>query len=451
MRVHRHLLPAITAGTLVLAGLYAASVPSHAADTSAAQPPSSEAAGENTRTVEYFPSTHGEGRHRQVPATVPQWIRQSRSAPTVSPGKTRVTALQRTGAPDDRLDVVVIGDGYTAGQQSDFEADARTKLNAIFQIEPYRSYRGLFNFWLVDAISNQSGVTGDPTRDVVKDTAVSSYFYCDDTERLLCVDEQKVDSYAQRAPDSDIVFVIANSTKYGGAGYSGLSSTAGHTGIATMSSDNPSSYLIGAHELGHSIGLLGDEYEDGGGDRYPGPEPTEPNLTTQTAADMQDHRTKWYRWIGESDPSGGTVGAYEGGGYHHHGIYRPTENSIMRSLSNDRFNLPGQEAMIEGFYRHASLVTARTPTVGTLDASDPLRVSVPRLPRDGLSDVRVHWYVDGVEVQKAVGRHSVTPRALRISPGTHTVTATATDDTSALREPAARQAASTSVSWQISE
>ncbi|WP_405578970.1 M64 family metallopeptidase [Streptomyces sp. NBC_01092] len=426
----------------------AAAIPAPAASTSAAANAHSPSSAD-ARTVEYFPDQHGEGRHRQVPVTVPQRIRQAQSAPAVPLGDTRVTALQRTGSADGRLDVVIIGDGYAAGQQADLEADARTTLDSIFQIEPYRSYRGLFNFWLVKAVSNQSGVSGDPTQDVVRDTAVSSYFYCDGVERLLCVDERKVDSYARKAPDSDVVFVIANSTKYGGAGYSGLTSTAGHTGIATMSSDNPSSYLIGAHELGHSIGLLGDEYQDGGGDRYPGPEPTEPNLTMQTAADMRYYRTKWYRWIGRSDPSGGTVDAYEGGGYHNKGIYRPTENSIMRSLSNNKFNLPGREAMIAGFYRHATLLTPGISTARTLGASTTLRVSLAPLLGDSLSDVRVHWYVDGVQVREALGRRAVTPSALGIDQGTHTVTAKAVDHTSALREPASRQAASSSVTWRI--
>ena len=73
--------------------------------------------------------------------------------------------------------------------------------------------------WSVDAVSNQSGVSGDPGKDVVKDTALKSYFWCDDIERLLCVDTAKVESYAAKAPDADLVVVLSNSTKYGGAGY----------------------------------------------------------------------------------------------------------------------------------------------------------------------------------------------------------------------------------------
>ncbi|WP_372350551.1 M64 family metallopeptidase [Streptomyces sp. KL116D] len=438
MRVRTPLFTAIAAGSLAIAALGAAGSATHAA------------ADEGRRTVEYFPDSRGEGRHTQVPAAVPAKIARAKEAPAKTPGATIVTPLQRTGPSDGRLDLVIIGDGYTADQQADFQADARSKLDAIFAIEPYKSYQGLFNFWLVDAVSNESGVSGDPTEDVVKDTAVSSYFFCDDIERLVCVDEKKVDAYAQQAPDSDIVFVVSNSTKYGGAGYSGLTSTAGHTGIATMSSDNDRSYLIGAHELGHSIGLLADEYQYAGYGTYPGPEPVEPNTTQQTAEGMLNTKTKWYRWLGESDPSGGTVGAYEGGGYYEYGIYRPTQNNIMRALDTDKFNLPGREAMIAGFYRDADLLTARTATNRTLRATDVLRVDLAPLSRDGLSDVSVSWSVDGVEVPSAQGRKVLNATALGVRKGTHKVTATAVDRSAALRDPAIREAASNSVTWTVS-
>ncbi|MFJ8826159.1 M64 family metallopeptidase [Streptomyces sp. NPDC102467] len=436
MRVRTPLVTAVAAGSLAIAALGAAGTTARA-DTDG-----------GTRTVEYFPDSHGEGRHARVPTSVPERISRLKQAPATAPDATKVTPLQRTGPSDGRLDLVIIGDGYTAGQQADFEEDAQAKLDAIFAIEPYKSYKGLFNFWLVDAVSNDSGVSGDPTQDVVKDTAVSSYFFCSDTERLLCVDEKKVDTYAQQAPDSDIVFVVSNSTKYGGAGYSGLTSTAGHTGIATMSSDNDRSYLIGAHELGHSIGLLADEYQYAGYGTYPGPEPTEANTTMRTADDMLNTRTKWYSWLGQNDPSGGTVGAYEGGGYYEYGIYRPTENSIMRSLDTDQFNLPGREAMIAGFYRDAALLTAGTSTARTLHTSSTLRVDLAPLPT-GLSDVKVRWYVDGVEVRRAAGQQALKASALGVHKGTHTVTAKAVDRTAALRDPAARRAATDSVSWTV--
>ncbi|WP_405635764.1 M64 family metallopeptidase [Streptomyces sp. NBC_00056] len=440
----RPLPAALLAGVLAAAALGGAGLASGHADAAEA----AGGSGTGTRTVEYFADSHGEGRHVQVPAAVPAEIRKERRAPATAAPDGEVTALQKTGPSEGRLDLVIMGDGYTADQQEDFRQDAESKLDSIFAIEPYKSYKGLFNFWLVNTVSNESGVSGDPTQDVVKDTALSSYFFCDDVERLLCINEKKVDSYAQQAPDSDIVFVVSNATKYGGAGYSGLQSTAGHTGIATMSSDNDRSYLIGAHELGHSIGLLADEYQYAGYGRYPGAEPVEPNTSILTADGMSGAKAKWYRWLGESDPAGGTVGAYEGGGYYEYGIYRPTQNSIMRALDTEQFNLVGREAMIAGFYRDADVLTARTPTTRTLRPQDHIRVDLAPLAK-GLSDVRVHWYVDGVEVRRAAAEHAVTGKELGARKGTHTVTATAVDNSASLRDPAAIRAASNSVSWTV--
>lgn len=51
-------------------------------------------------------------------------------------------------------------------------------------------------------------------------------------------------------------------------------------------------------------------------------------------------------------PDGGRVGAYVGG-YYTTGLNRPTDGSLMR-FHGKPFNLPGVEAMIAGFYRHAS-------------------------------------------------------------------------------------------------
>jgi hypothetical protein len=357
-----------------------------------------------------------------------------------------VKAFQRTGPASGRLDLVVMGDGYTADQQGDFAADAREKLEAIFAIEPYRSYRGLFNIWLVEAASPESGVTGDPTADVTRETALGSYFFCDGIERLLCVDPDAVTAHARRAPAADIVFVVANSTKYGGAGYTFTTPPDGATykGIATMSSDNERSYLIGAHELGHSIGNLADEYQYAGYGAYPDPETDAVNLSVRPDLGT----TKWHRWAGEQDPTGSVVGTYEGGGYYETGIFRPTQTSLMRTLASTEFNLVGREAMIAGFYAHADALTSRMPT--GVPVAPGTRLTVELAPLTGISAPRVTWYADGKRVERATGDLSVTPRELGIrGGGVHTVTARATDESVALRDPAARGAAANSLTWVV--
>lgn len=390
--------------------------------------------------LEYFPGPGAQPRQVTVPAdTSKRSARPTGTPPTVK-------ALQHTGPVSRRLDLVVMGDGYTAYEQGEFATDVSDKLAEIFGIEPYRSYRGLFNVWAVNTVSPDAGVSGDPTADVMKDTALGTYFFCDDLERLLCVDTDKVTHYAALAPAADIVFVIAKSAKYGGAGYSSddLPSASPFHGLATMSSDNDRSYLIGAHELGHSIGHLADEYQYTGYGAYPyTEEPAAANLTLR----RDPGATKWFRWLGAQDPTDSIVGTYEGGGYYEKGIHRPPETSIMRTLTSTEFNVVGREAMIAGFYADADALTSSLPRNRPLEHWR--RITVRLAPLSGLADLELTWSIDGRPVPSATDRQSVTPHELGVRRRDHEITATVTDHTTAIRDPALRAQTSNSRTWTL--
>ncbi len=397
-----------------------------------------------TQRVEYFTEPGGHPHHRTVAAspTPPRQLLR----PSVK-GDGAVTSIVNNGPVGNKLDVVFIGDGYTASQQEAFHAAVRTKWQKMSAVEPYASYRGLFNVWAVDAVSRDSGVSGDPAQGIVKNTALNSGFYCDGVERLLCVDTNKVESYAAKAPAADLVVVLSNSTKYGGAGYNDVKSQVGYDGIATASSDNDKSDQVAVHETGHSLGKLADEYQYDESGTYTGAEPWETNISKLGAGDMGAQRTKWYRWLGQTSPDGGTVGAYEGGGYYPKGLFRPTDNSIMRSLGRE-FNLPGREAMIAGFYRHA---TAVAPADGTSGHGDRIRRGTSVSVRTSSATTSLYWYVDGREVSWARGRTTVVPRTLGVPADgrTHTVTAWALDLTDKVRDPAVAERMRTALTWQV--
>ncbi|MFI6444255.1 M64 family metallopeptidase [Kitasatospora sp. NPDC050543] len=360
-------------------------------------------------------------------------------------GDGAVTSVVRNGGIDAKLDVVVIGDGYTAEEQEKFHADAAAKWREITAVEPYATYRSLFNVWAVDAVSAQSGISGDPERSTVRDTALGAYFWCEDLERLLCVDTAAVDRYAAKAPQADLVVVVANSAKYGGAGYNDVVSPLGYSGIATVAGGNPRSGQIAVHETGHSLGKLADEYFYDGYGTYGGDEPPEANTTVLTAREMRREHEKWYRWLGRTSPDGGTVGAYEGGGYYPLGIYRPTDNSIMRSLGRE-FNLPGREAMIAGFYRYASPLDSATSTDTVLTGADRLAVDLP------VAGTRLRWYLDGREVRGLAGGTAISVADLGLTGPKgrrHRLTAVATDPTPAVLDPEPRESLTDALSWEV--
>lgn len=440
------------AGLLVTAAVTAVPAASatqagHAAPAAAEEPERIEA--------EFFPDPGGEGRTVQVPADGRGQDRQgARGMAPLSAAEAALDGatgeLAVTGPTEDRLDIVIVGDGYTAAQQSDFHADAAAKWSDITAVEPYRSYQGLFNVWTVDAVSNESGITGDPTADQVRDTALGSYFWCEDIERLICADIDKVASYAAKAPAAELVVVVSNSTKYGGAGYSGLTDEGyPFDGVSTLSSDHASSSLIAAHEIGHSVGLLDDEYTYESYGTWTGREPAGINSTTYTPAQLVAKRAKWYRWLGTADPAGGTVGTYEGSSYYPYGIFRPTGTSIMRELSSTEFNLPGREAMIAGFYRAGNALSSTLATDSVIRSAQLITVEPARLGTLAAPELR--WYVDGVERAWARGRTTVTPASLGLPKGGrgHRVTAILSDRTDAVRDPAVRELATDRLSWTV--
>ncbi|MER8184423.1 M64 family metallopeptidase [Kitasatospora sp. NPDC094015] len=392
--------------------------------------------------VEAFAEDGGISRV-EVPARPALAPRARPAAPAGEDGT--VTPIVRGGTSAAELDVVMIGDGYTAAEQDKFRADAATKWQEITAVEPYRTYRGLFNVWAVAAVSAQSGITGDPDRATVRDTALGSYFWCEDVERLLCVDTDAVDRYAAKAPQADLVVVVANSAKYGGAGYNDVVSPLGYSGIATVAGGNDRSGQIALHETGHSLGHLADEYAYDGQGTYQGDEPAEANTTKLTADQLRRSRTKWYRWLGKQSPDGGTVGAYEGAGYYPQGLYRPTDNSMMRSLGRE-FNLPGREAMIGGFYRYASTLSSATPTDRPLTPTDRLTVALP------VPGTRLRWYLDGIELWALRDRTTVPLGWLGLLPPwgpQHRLTAVATDPTPAVIDPALKDSLTDSLTWRV--
>jgi hypothetical protein len=365
-----------------------------------------------------------------------------------------VTKLIDNGSTADRLDIVVVGDGYTAAELAQFHTDAKEKWAELAAVEPYTTYQSLFNVWAVDAVSNESGVSGDPGPAIVRDTALGSYFWCDDIERLLCIDQDKVDGYVAKAPEADLVLVLANSAKYGGAGYNEPSATLGYEGISTASAGNEKSGQVAIHETGHSLGKLADEYYYPGYpdyEKYTGPEPADSNVSTLAAEDMSEQRAKWHRWLGEESPDGGTVGTYEGGGYYVTGLYRPTDNSLMRVLGKP-FNLPGVEAMIAGFYRHARVVTAVTPTGRTLRLGETAKAAVPRLTGADGRQLRIRWYLDGRELKPFAGRTQVRVSDVALwllDLRTHKLSVTAEDRTPSVRDRRIARTLKSTISWQL--
>ena len=121
----------------------------------------------------------------------------------------------------------------------------------------------------------------------------------------------------------------------------------------------------GARDRQHLFGLLADEYPYDGGTQYAEGEPTQPNITTQTARSS----VKWGDWIAPATQSPTTLfspdvpGLYEGAHHYERGIYRPTYDSKMRSL-NRPFDRVNSALLIDRIFDFANVDA--TPPSGSI-------------------------------------------------------------------------------------
>lgn len=305
-----------------------------------------------------------------------------------------VFAVVESGPSSEKVDLLVLGDGYTAGQMAEYRDDVSRVAEALFSFPPFSIRRSEFNVWGVETPAPEPGVTRPRADEWRKSPLGLSYNAFDSERYMLTMSNLEMRELAAQAP-YDALILIANSDKYGGGGIFNLYSTA-----AAKSAQMP--YLI-VHEFGHAFAGLGDEYytsqvayEDF---TAPGTEPWEPNVTAlldpqqlkwaelltaevpiptpwsqdaydELSLDFQKERAK-LRQAGVSEermdeyfaevkgattallgeePHAGEVGAFRGASYEATSLYRPSLDCIMFSR-NPQTYCPVCSAAIERVIR----------------------------------------------------------------------------------------------------
>jgi hypothetical protein len=335
-----------------------------------------------------------------------------------------VTLVRDNGPSSNRVDLLILGDGYTAADINNgkYANDVETFLQGMFAQDPYHEYQNYFNVRRIDVVSAESGADKpSPAPGVFKNTALDATYFCQGIQRLICVNTSKVNTVIANsgiaADARDIVLVIVNDAEYGGSG-----------GSVAVASTNSAAVELILHETGHSFGQLADEY---GGPPPPDcvlSEPSQANATRQTVREL----IKWNYWIdpGTPVPTGGTVngvpGLYEGAVYCTTGAYRPTYNSKMRSLGLP-FHQINTEQLVRRMYNFASPLDGANPAATVLSTGSSQDFSVSVLQPWG-HNIDIVWRVDGV----SSGTGTIFT-ASGLTNGQHTVTATVSDATPLVR------------------
>jgi hypothetical protein len=340
-------------------------------------------------------------------------------------------AVESHGAPANRINYVIVGDGYTAATvDTTLVQHINTMLARRFNHEsgqPYGRYRKFVNICVMKAISQNDGIGNGPT----------AFEGGNGGDRLARVNEEKVNDYLrEQLPVSfevDWKAVVLNQDLWE------------NTGSALMLWSGAHAEAAGAalHEGGHGFHQLADEYCASGtgarcegnteGSGAIGDEHAEMNST----GDPMTTGRKWDLWLGTTQKglntpdmgATGVQGTFQGSRYVDDGQYRPSLNSMMNSLFGEEldtsFNSVSREQIIFTIWRAVKPIDSTEPPAGTITSPAPVNGAfVLKVNVIDPAVINVDWTIDGVTTVNA----GTTFDTSTLSAGSHTIVAKAYDN-----------------------
>ncbi len=292
-----------------------------------------------------------------------------------------VTVLMDNGVPETKVDILILGDGYAKSDMEQFRKDARHFNDVMFGTTPFKERKKDFNVRVIEVESDDSGID-TPDRDLWRANALGMSYNTFGLPRYVLSEENRtIRDIAGTAP-YDCICILLNDTRYGGGGIYNLYATTYARERAEWQAWQRDYMYV--HEFGHSFAGLGDEYY-GSTTAYtdfylPGVEPWEPNITAllnkgdvkwrallspgielptpwekavydslerarakldRLAPDYYEKREPIFnaeRKLLETSAYKGKVGVFEGAGYSSKGLYRPSIDCRMFSLSLTDFD-----------------------------------------------------------------------------------------------------------------
>ena len=194
-----------------------------------------------------------------------------------------VHVIHKAGDDKENFVIVIMGDGYTAEEQDKFLRDAAEKARGMLTWSPYKEYSDRINIYAVQAVSNESGISEYGGKSVDTYFHVAAYgkalgFTSGGTDKAKALRAELEESYLDAGANVGTIHVLCNSKGSFGASQNSLFS------FSENSEDNQNGTVM-AHEIAHSIGGLGDEYE-----RYT----NKPNTSDTTNPET----IKWAKMLG---------------------------------------------------------------------------------------------------------------------------------------------------------
>ena len=270
----------------------------------------------------------------------------------------KVKILQ-TATQGKGIDIVIMGDAYSDRliAEGTYESDMREAIDAIFNIEPMKTYKGFFNVYMVYAVSEnevEHGSTVFDVHQVGNDLRGLAYARTAVSNKPLSDVAIIILGHDRNAFTETIANVVTN-YQFGGDEYYDYGQAEYSIAYCGMTGDAEEDANTFVHEFGHLFAKLADEYV-----RKDEAIGTSNEYEIQNLIDLISHTgayknidltsdpetIKWSRFLKDSRYANENLGAFEGGLLYSKGVWRPNENSIMRTGTT--FNAPSREAI---YYR----------------------------------------------------------------------------------------------------
>ncbi len=208
------------------------------------------------------------------------------------PAPAKPIPIRVSGPSPQKVDLLILGDGYTQAEMAKFEADAKRLAAHLFEVTPFKERAEDFNVWAMAVPTQESGVSR-PSTGIYHESALGARYDVFGSERyVLALDNRALRDIAQYAP-YEFIEILVNNETYGGGGIFGQFSTA--------AAGNAWANYLFVHEFAHHFAGLADEYYtspvayQSSGERM---EPWEPNVT----ALRDPARLKWRKHVKPGTP-----------------------------------------------------------------------------------------------------------------------------------------------------
>jgi len=243
--------------------------------------------------------------------------------------------LHKSGPVHQKLDILILGDGYTRSEREKFWRDAKRFASVMLADGTYGAYKNRLNIRALYVPSVDSGVS-EPRKGRVLNTPLGLSFNTFGSARYMMTEKNLALRRAAAHAPYDALYLMGNTSRYGGGGIYNL--------YSTFPSDNEYDAYVFIHEFGHSFAGLADEYytsETSTENMYKSnQEPADPNITAYLKG-----RFKWKTLVrpGTPIPTPPTaqyknvVGLFEGAGYKAKGLYRAQLDCKMKGKGHVGF------------------------------------------------------------------------------------------------------------------